>query len=188
MRKLKKIGSAALLAMVCLGSMSFVVNQLIYSPVQEDSEVSFKIKNLGKMVDGTLGNLKGSIIFDPENVADAKIDAKVDISTINTGIGQRNKHLQAEEYFNAEKYPNIIIESSAITIENAPEGKAKMVGNINIKGKKKPVTLIFSYVKTEKGYNMKSNFVIKRKDFGVGSKKTSIMKNDVVVNLNIFVQ
>lgn len=188
MRKLKKIGSAALLAIICLGSMSFIVNHLIYTPVQEDSEVSFKIKNIGTMVDGTLGNLKGSIIFDPENVAKAKINATVDISTINTGIGPRNKHLQAEEYFNAEKYPSISIESSAITIEDAAEGKAKMVGDINIKGKKKTITLLFSYVKTKKGYNMKSNFVIKRKDFGVGSKKTSIMKNNVEVNLNIFVQ
>jgi len=117
-----------------------------------------------------------------------KIEATVDVSTINTGIGARNKHLQAEEYFNAEKYPQIKISSTSITIIDEATKKAHMDGTLTIKGKEKPCSLDFIYSKSEKGYNLKSDFTVNRKDFGVGSKKTRIMKDKVEVSLDINVE
>jgi len=62
----------ASIAAFSLLSMSFAVHTITFTPVSDSSTVAFKIKNLGTKVDGTLGNLKGTIVFDPANMAKAK--------------------------------------------------------------------------------------------------------------------
>jgi polyisoprenoid-binding protein YceI len=149
--------------------------------------VQFKIKNLGRDVFGTIGNLKGVVSFNPNNIKSAKIDASVDVSTVNTGISLRNKHLQAKEYFNAAEYPNIRIKSKTIQLVNSENNTAKMNGTIIIKGIEKPLNIKFTFVKLDSGYILSSNFTIKRKDFNVGSRKTKAMKDKVEVKLDIVV-
>jgi polyisoprenoid-binding protein YceI len=170
-----------------LFTMSFSMGILEYEPNPHKSMVQFKIKNLGRDVFGTIGNLKGVVSFNPNNIKSAKIDASVDVSTVNTGISLRNKHLQAKEYFNAAEYPNIRIKSKTIQLVNSENNTAKMNGTIIIKGIEKPLNIKFTFVKLDSGYILSSNFTIKRKDFNVGSRKTKAMKDKVEVKLDIVV-
>ena len=42
---------------------------------------------------GTFKNVTGNIIFDPNSIAFAKVDASIPIDTIETGIGARDADL-----------------------------------------------------------------------------------------------
>ena len=160
---------------------------LTFQPNPQKSIVQFKIRNLGKSVFGTLGNLKGDVSFDTSDIKKSKIDATVDISSINTGIKLRNKHLQSKEYFHAEKYPKIRIHSNSIRLVKSEENIAKMNGTLIIKGIEKPINIAFKYVKLDSSYILSSKFEIKRKDFNLGSKSTRAMKDKVEVHLDIVV-
>ena len=187
-QSVKKGIFTAVIALVSLMAMSLTLAKLSYTPNQLSSSVQFKIKNMGSMVDGTLGNLQGTVEFDPNNMEQAKIEATVDVSTIKTGNGLRNKHLQAKEYFNAKKYPQIKIVSDSIKLVESDSNTAHLDGTLSIKGVEKPLSIDFKYYKMDEGYNMQSEFTIKRRDFGVGSKKTKAMKDEVYVTLNIIVE
>src|SRR5579872_254004 len=78
------------------------------------SSVVFHIKNLGITIDGTLAGFKGTIIFDPANLATSTIEASVDVNTIDTDNGTRNDHLKTDSYFDVAKYPTITIKSVSI--------------------------------------------------------------------------
>lgn len=182
-----------LISAIALGlftmSFSFGTSQgtLTFQPNPQNSIVQFKIRNLGKAVFGTFGKLQGDVSFDPSNIKKAKIDATVDISSINTGIKLRNKHLQSKEYFHAEEHPTIRIKSKTIQMVNSEKNTAKMNGVLIIKGIEKPLNIIFTFVKLDSGYILSSNFAIKRRDFNLGSKSTRTMKNKVEVYLDIMV-
>jgi polyisoprenoid-binding protein YceI len=188
---IKKYYRKAILTSVaaCLAifTMSCSMVTLKFEPNPSKSIVQFKIRNLGKTVVGTIGNLKGKVSFDPSNIKKAKIDATVDVSSINTGIKLRNKHLQAKEYFNAQVFPNIKIHSNSIRKGKREDNIAKMDGILTIKGIEKPLNIDFKYVKLGSGYILSSKFEIKRRDFNLGSKKTKAMKDKIEIHLDIVV-
>ena len=58
-----------------------------YTPVDSGSKVHFVIKNFGINTGGDCKGLKGDIIFQPENLANAKFNVTVSASTIPTTPG-----------------------------------------------------------------------------------------------------
>ncbi|MFD1467892.1 YceI family protein [Hymenobacter caeli] len=79
----------------------------------KESVISFQIVNAGFTVEGTLAGLEATVQFDPAHLDQARIRASVPVSTIHTGIGLRDKHLQKPDWFDAEKYPTIALQSTA---------------------------------------------------------------------------
>ena len=56
---------------------------------------------------GEFSGLKGTIAFDPADLANSKFDATIDVTTINTGNGMKNTHAKSAMWLDAEKYPVI---------------------------------------------------------------------------------
>ena len=65
--------------------------------------ITFKTKG----VKGSFKGLKGTIHFAEDNPAQSGFDVTVDVNTIDTGIGLKNKHALADDFFDAEHYPLI---------------------------------------------------------------------------------
>lgn len=147
----------------------------------KSASINFAIKNAGINVNGKFTGFEAQINFNPADISSAKIEAKIDVNSINTGINARDKHLKKEEYFDVEKYSKI-----AFTLIEIIEGKDNIfnaTGELVIKNTKKKVTLPFSYInKTFKG-----NFTINRKDFGVGGNSW-IMSDKVLISFEVFVE
>ena len=68
---------------------------------------------------GEFSGLKGTIAFDPADLANSQFDAAIDVTTINTGNGMKNTHAKSAMWLDAEKYPVIHFTSSAITKTDA---------------------------------------------------------------------
>lgn len=56
----------------------------------------------GQELIGNFKGAKGEIKFDEKDLANSSLNCTIDISTVNTGIGGRDKHLQAKGFFDAE--------------------------------------------------------------------------------------
>jgi len=148
----------------------------------KDAEITFKIKNAGLTVNGSLGNFEGKINFDPTDLQESKIEASVDVSTIETGIGMRDKHLKKDDYFDAEKFPKIIMESVSFSSKDnsAYEGKFKLT----IKGHTEEIDFPFT-LKNEGDINtFEGTFEIDRRDYGVGGN-SFLLSDDVKVFIKV---
>ena len=97
----------------------------------QKSELSFRIKNFGINVDGQFNRYKIEITQDSEGSL-LSIRGVVYVNTVETGITTRDKHLLAEEYFNAFKYPEMTLESTSVLPLN--KAQYKVMANLKIKG------------------------------------------------------
>lgn len=140
------------------------------SVVAAQSRAEFRIKNLGFWVDGTFEKVGGTVAFDAGNLSASRIEAWAEVSSISTGIGLRDRHLQKEEYFDAEKHPRLTFTSTRF-YKDAKRGLLA-TGTFTLKGIRKTVTLPVLVTK-EGGYTrFSTTFEIDRRDYGVGGGGT----------------
>lgn len=141
--------------------------------ISENYTIAFSNKD----VSGVFKEMSGSIIFDATKLSSSKFDLKIKVESISTGNGIQNKHAKGDEWFNAEKYPNIEFISSKI--EKTDAGY-KAVGKLEIHGVKKDYSIPFTFAKKGNKATFVAKFSVDRTDFGVGKKG-----NDVAENLKI---
>lgn len=151
------------------------------TPVDSKDAVKFVIKNFGINTKGTLSGLKGTINWQPDNPSQSSMNVSVDVSTINTAIEARDKDLQKETYFDADKYPTINFVSTSISAAN---GAYTITGNLTIKGITKSVNFPFTVTPTGSGYLFQGNFTINRLDYHVGGN-SMVLGDDVDVALKV---
>ncbi len=143
----------------------------------EQSSITFEISNFSvSTVSGSFGPPEGTVIFDAQNLAEAKIDVKVAVKSIDTEISKRDAHLQAEEYFDSAKHPYIRFESTAISKTNAG---FLLKGKLTIKGLSKTIEVPANYANN----TLRSNFTIDRYDFKVGDSGGFMIGREVEVEV-----
>jgi polyisoprenoid-binding protein YceI len=153
-----------------------------YTPTDQGSSLSFKIKNFGFSVDGAVSGLQGTIKFDPNDLANAAFDVSVDAATINTDNEMRDGHLKKEDYFDVAHFPRIRIVSTQVSA--ARGGGYIFTGKLTIKQQTKEFS--FPFVATPLGNDciFKGDFSINRKDFDIGGSST--ISNSLTVSLTVF--
>jgi polyisoprenoid-binding protein YceI len=122
-------------------------------------------------VRGTFGELSAVINFDPANLAEASVEATINVASINTGVEDRDNHLRSADFFEVEKYPNITFKSTSSEITG--ENSAKVTGDLTIRDVTKSVTLDVEFLgqvaspygDTRAGFE--ANVKINREDFGL---------------------
>ena len=103
---------------------------------------NYSIKFNGGDPSGEFSGLKGTINFDPADLAGSKFEVTVDVATINTGNGMKNTHAKSEKWFDAEKYPLIKFTSSGFA-KTADGFEAK--GTLDMHGVQKEITIPFTF-------------------------------------------
>ena len=90
-------------------------------------------------VRGGFSNIQGTAIWDAENPSLSKIEAVIDVTTINTQEAARDTHLKSPDFLDAEKFPTITFKSTGV--ESEGEGELSLLGDLTIHGVTKPVAL-----------------------------------------------
>ncbi|MGO4288321.1 YceI family protein [Chitinophaga sp. RAB17] len=156
-----------------------------YTATDEGATVKFTIINhlvFTSTVNGYFKGLKGNIRFDPHDLKSAVIDATVAVNTISTGIGKRDRDLLEEKYFNAGKYPVMRLLSTSVAATDKPN-TYQFTGALTIKGVTKTISFPFTAVVAANSCQLNGQFVIKRKDFGVGPDNAIDDKLTVVLKV-----
>ena len=137
------------------------------------SEVQFKIKHLMiTNVTGSFNIFTASAQTEDEDFTKAKVSFTADVNSISTNNEQRDGHLKAPDFFDAEKFPQIKFE--ATKAENVDsDGSYELYGDLTIRDVTKNVKLSveFGGVVKDPWGNTKAGFTINgkinRKDFGL---------------------
>ena len=108
------------------------------------TNVGFSVKHMMvSKVRGSFSGFEGSIEGNPEDLAGAKIEFKIDVATIHTNNEDRDNHLRSADFFNTEVYPNITFVSTEIVKKDDDE--YDIIGDMTIKGITKQVTFKAEY-------------------------------------------
>jgi polyisoprenoid-binding protein YceI len=104
------------------------------------SSAQFKVRHLMvSNVRGNFSNVTGTVLYDPRNVANSKVQATIDTRTIDTRDAQRDTHLKSADFFDVEKFPTITFLSEKV--EESAAGTLKVTGDLTIRGVTKQVVL-----------------------------------------------
>ncbi|MEI9944024.1 MAG: YceI family protein [Chitinophagaceae bacterium] len=116
------------------------------------SEIGFKVKHLViSTVSGKFTAFEGKVDAAKEDFTDAKISFSADINSIHTGNDQRDGHLKSDDFFNAEKFPKISFQSTAVEHKSGSDYFVK--GNLTIRDITKPVELKAEFGGTQKDFS-----------------------------------
>jgi polyisoprenoid-binding protein YceI len=137
------------------------------------SHAEFKVKHMMiSNVKGNFKNLAGTLLLDDGDVTRSKLDASVEVSSIDTRDPERDAHLKSADFFDAEKFPTLSFQLSRIA--DRGNGELSVTGDLTIHGVKRTVTFdvegLTAPTKDPWGntrIGLSATTKINRKDFGL---------------------
>jgi len=137
------------------------------------SEIGFKVKHLVvSNLRGTFGEYEASIYTTGDDFTNAAITFSLHTASINTRNEQRDAHLKAADFFDAERFNEISFVANGFE-KLDKEGRYEMYGDLTIKGITHRIKLDVEFggmVKDHWG-NVKAVFAVTgkiyRNDFGL---------------------
>ncbi|MCK0125350.1 YceI family protein [Gelidibacter sp. F2691] len=144
------------------------------------SEIEFKVKHMMiSTVTGSFSDFDATVEAGDDTFKDAQFAFNAKIDSISTKNNDRDTHLKSDDFFNAEKYPQLTFKSKSFDGE-------KMVGDLTIRDTTKEVTLDvdFNGIAEDPYGQTKSGFeatgTINRKDFNLNWSAVTEAGNIVV--------
>lgn len=108
------------------------------------SEIHFKVKHMMvSTVTGSFDAFEGSVMSSGEGFEDAEIKFTAKTGSINTKNEDRDAHLKSDDFFNAEKYPELSFVSKSF--KALSEDEMELIGDLTIRDVTKEVKLAVSY-------------------------------------------
>lgn len=117
------------------------------------TEVGFVARHLMvTKVRGSFTDVTGTVVV-ADDVAGSTAEVTIRTASVTTGTADRDAHLRGEDFFDAERHPDMTFRSTSFDGET-------LVGDLTIKGVSKPVTLDvdFGGVATDPWGNEKAAF------------------------------
>ena len=103
------------------------------------SVAEFKVKHMMiSNVKGHFSKISGTLTLDESNVTGSKVEAAIDVASIETRDPQRDGHLKSADFFDAEKFPTMSFKSSGI--RRTGDGELAVEGDLTIHGVTRKVT------------------------------------------------
>ncbi|WP_336514951.1 YceI family protein [Pollutibacter soli] len=139
----RKIVKTAFLAAFILGSWSASA-QTKWTVDKGHSNVKFTVTHMTvSEVEGNFKVFDGSVEHTKPDFSDAKINFTVDVASVNTDNERRDGHLKSDDFFNAEKFPQMKFVSKSF--KPLGNNKYELSGDLTIRDITKPITFAVTY-------------------------------------------
>jgi len=166
-----------------------------YNFDKNHSFIGFKVKHMGLIeVPGFFRDFTGEVNFNAEDVMKSSVNFKAVVTSVDTGVPNRDKHLRTADFFDVEKFPELTFKSTKVE----KKGKGWIVtGDLTLRGVTKSVSIPFEIAgwlpaNERAGMTMgiAGETTINRRDFGVNWGNTlpsgvPAVSDDVKVVLQI---
>lgn len=166
-----------------------------YSFDKAHTAIGFKVTHMGlSEVPGYFRDFAGTINYDAQDMKKSSVEFTAQMTSIDTGVDARDKHLRTADFFDVEKFPTMTFKSTKIE----EKGKVWMVtGELTMKDVTKSVMFPFNitgFIKDEKSGAMKmgasAETTINRRDFNVNYGKnlpngTAMLSDNIKVNISV---
>jgi polyisoprenoid-binding protein YceI len=183
-----------------------MVTPLLATPIQFDfkdpkgvNNVVFKTDAPLESINGTASGVSGTVAFDPENPGATKGKIVVASKSLHVANPTMKEHMHGENWMNVEKFPEMTFELGNLknVKTEANVTTADAAGKLTVKGVTKDVTVpvkltyLKDKLKARSGKEgdllvVRSNFAIKRSDFGINAAKSEDkVSNDIELSLSV---
>ena len=122
-------------------------------------------------VKGEFDRVRGTVFFDPANLAATRVEAMISVASVSTREPDRDTHLKSPGFFDVEKFPEMTFRARGA---KAGGDGYKVKGDLTIHGVTKPVAFEVESVSPEikdpwgflrRGFSASAR--VDRKDFGL---------------------
>lgn len=175
----------SLLALFALALPLALAQSSSWVPDKAHSEVNFTVLHMSlAKVRGRFGNIGGTIVFDPSNIARSKVNVTIDTDTVDTGVAPRDADLKSAHFFDVSQFPTATFVSTAVSKN---EDGLTIAGNLTLHGITKPVVLKVDGPtgpvtgmdhKPHMGFS--ASTTIHRTDFGIGTQYPAAVIGDEI--------
>lgn len=172
---MKKVLFPALVVFTLLAS-AFTTLSYMHWKIAE----GYAIKFSGKDAEGYFKTFTGDIVFDEKSLAASKFSVSLDVASISTGNGMKNKHARSNKWFDAKQFPYIQFVSEKFS---KTAGGYTVEGMLEMHGVKKKVSIPFTFANN----TFKGSFAVNRLDYGVGTMEGMSKKVSNEIKLDITV-
>ena len=109
-----------------------------YSIDAVHSSVGFGVRHIVSRVSGGFTDFSGTIMYNPDHPEKSSVEVTIKVASINTNSGRRDNHLRSPDFFDAEKYPEIMFKSTAAKKQG---DKLMVTGDLTMHGVTKSVVV-----------------------------------------------
>lgn len=131
---------------------------------------------------GQFRRFTAAIDYDPNDLAHAKFDVTVDITSLDTQNSERDGAALGADFFDAAKFPRAHFVTTSF--RQGAHGEVLAEGELTLRGIRKPVTLSVQFTPHGDAATLDVTARLQRLDFGVGTGEwgdTSMIGNAVTV-------
>jgi len=132
---------------------------------------------------GRFRRFNAAIDFDPNDLARAKFDVTVDITSLDSQNSERDHTALGADFFDAPKFPKAHFVTTAF--RKGGDGKVVADGVLTLRGVSKPVALTVAFTPHGNAATLDVTAQLKRLDFGIGTGQwadLSMIGNGVTVH------
>ena len=146
-----------------------------YKIDQAHTKLMFEVSHLVvSSVSGSFTKFSGTFQFDPNNFEKTTLDAVADIKSIDTGIQKRDDHLRSPDFFDAKKFPKMLLESTGV--KKTGDNTFDLMTTMTMRDVSKPVVFHVTYkgkvvMMGTEVQAFKAETKINRQDFGIKFSK-----------------
>jgi polyisoprenoid-binding protein YceI len=164
-----------------------------FNPDQDHTAAHFSVRHMMvTLVHGSFTKMRGTLHFDPDDVAKSSVEAETGVSSIYTGVDRRDDDLKSPNYFDAATYPTITFRSTGTEV--VAQNDCLVHGNLTIKGITKPVILNAHFEgpshfqdddRLYTTYSLRATVMVNREDFGM-TRNLEIENKGVMVGKHAY--
>ncbi len=137
-----------LLAALLVASVAF--SQGTWTPDKAHSKIGFSATHVVVTeVEGQFKDYDFKVVSPTEDFNNAEVEFTAKVASVSTDNDRRDGHLKSDDFFNAEKFPDIKFKGKLVK----EGGKYLLKGDLTIRDVTKPVTLDVAYNGTVKAFN-----------------------------------
>lgn len=164
------------------------------------TKVGFSVRHFFTPVEGSFDDFEARLVWDRENPSASEVGAVIQVASVDTENADRDGHLLSGDFFDAERFPEITFESTAV--EARGDDMLMVTGDLTIRDVTRqvqmPVRILGVQQIPEEMRGMLGGAVevasfeaeleIDRRDFGVGSgnfAETAIVGGPVTITIQL---
>ena len=144
----------------------------VYTFDKAHSFIGFKVNHMGLIdVPGFFRDFTGTVNYDASDIKKSSVEFTAKVTSIDTGVAGRDKHLRTADFFDVEKFPELTFKSTKVE----KKGKNLVVtGDLTMRGVTKQIAIPFQIAGWLPGgersgpkMGIQGETTLNRRDFGV---------------------
>jgi len=181
--------------LICLGLL------LVWTALQHARATDWKMDPTGSRLEfaatfektpapGVFKEFDLRLSFNPQNLADSRLDVSIRVSSADMGSADINKAIAGIEWFDFSQHRQAEFHATDIHhLQTTPQFSRYMArGTLELKGVQQTVEVPFSWNAAGEGASMDGEFTVKRGMFGIGTGEwaaTDVIGPDVTVKFHV---